>query len=135
MATFDWNNNYSVNIKEIDEQHKTWLKILNKLDEAIMLGESSNVLGRTVEDALEYTKSHFSMEETLMKNYGYPDFDFHKQKHDDLIIELNSLLERNEKNETGLAIDVMGTLGDWLIKHILEEDKKYSSYLNDKGVT
>jgi len=39
-----------------------------------------------------------------------------------------------QAGKTSLTIEVFKFLTDWLNKHILETDKKYSAYLNSKGI-
>jgi hemerythrin len=135
MAKMEWQEFYSVNIKSIDDQHKKWLVIINNLDSALTSGESDEILGPILREALDYTDTHFSYEEQLMRDNGYPDYDSHKNIHDTFSEELKSLYNRNRDGESWLAIDTLSTFGSWLIKHILEEDKKYTAFLNEKGIT
>ena len=135
MAIMEWKQQYSVNIKSIDEQHKKWIAIINKLDTALTSGQSDDILGPIIQEALDYTGTHFSFEEDMMLEHGYPEYHAHKQIHADFIADIQSLNDRMQGNDAGLAIDLLGTLGSWLVKHILDEDKKYSSYLNEKGVS
>ena len=48
MALFVWSDKYSVNIKEIDSQHKKLVDLLNSLHDSMKVGRGSEVLGKTL---------------------------------------------------------------------------------------
>jgi hemerythrin len=66
MAFMEWNNSFSVNVAEIDNQHKHLIDLINKLFEAMSVGKGSEVMGTVLKDLINYTVSHFAMEEKYM---------------------------------------------------------------------
>lgn len=48
MALFVWSDKYSVNINEIDNQHKKLVDILSSLHDSMKAGKGSEVLGKTL---------------------------------------------------------------------------------------
>ena len=77
---------------------------------------------------------HFATEEMLMQSHGYPDYPTHKAEHEQLASKVVDFQNKFLSKEVGLTIEVMEFLKDWLSKHILASDKKYSPFLNSKGV-
>ncbi|MEK6737452.1 MAG: bacteriohemerythrin, partial [Planctomycetota bacterium] len=71
MALMTWNNGLSVNIKEIDVQHKKLIELINQLHGAMGEGKGKEVSGKILSDLIYYTVSHFTYEEKLFKQYGY----------------------------------------------------------------
>jgi len=134
MPLITWNDKFSVNIQEVDEQHKVWVKILNNLYDAMKEGRGADKLSETLDRLVEYTKVHFTAEELLLKKNGYPFYEGHKKIHDDMIKEVELLKLRFESGETMLSVDVMEFLKNWLSEHILNTDKNYGPYLNSKGI-
>ncbi len=134
MALFDWEAKYSVNIKEIDEQHKKLIGIINDLHDAMSKGKSNDVLSKVLQDLIDYTRVHFANEERIMNMHGYPDYAVHKAVHEDLVRQVTKFDKEFREGKFGLSIQMMNFLKDWLSKHILETDKKYSPFLNSKGV-
>ena len=45
MALFGWRDEYSVNIKEIDDQHKQLVAMINELHEAMLEKRAKEILG------------------------------------------------------------------------------------------
>jgi hemerythrin len=134
MALFEWSDKYSVNIKEIDEQHKKLIGIINDLHDAMSKGKSNDVLSHVLQDLIDYTRLHFAREERIMSMHGYTDYAAHKAVHEDLVRQVTKFDKEFREEKFGLSIQMMNFLKDWLSKHILETDKKYSPFLNSKGV-
>ena len=131
---FTWDDSFSVNIGLIDMQHKKLVSMVNELHQAMVEGSGKERLGNILSKLIGYTREHFTTEERLMQAHAYPDFLAHKSQHEHLTKTVVDLQRRFGSNEVGLTIEVMEFLKDWLHDHILGSDKKYSPFLNAKGV-
>jgi hemerythrin-like metal-binding protein len=130
-----WSDDLSVNVKGLDIQHKRLVNNLNELYDAINAGEGSEILDDVLQALLDYTYYHFASEETLMNKHDYPEYDNHKKEHDDLKKQVLSLIKKYEEDESiSMPLKALQFLKNWLYNHILETDKQYSSFLNEKGV-
>ena len=134
MGFIKWNSNYSVNVSEIDKQHKKLIGLVNVIYDAMSVGKGREVLGPVLTELVNYTVYHFTTEELLFQQYGYPDYEKHKKIHDDLTARTKKLKETFDTGNKIITIDVMLFLSDWLNVHILNEDKKYGPFLNSKGI-
>ncbi|NJO14843.1 MAG: hemerythrin family protein [Thioploca sp.] len=123
-----------MNIKTIDEQHQHLIKIINKMHEIIIADGSRKKIELIIEKLFEYTNYHFKTEEKLLETYSYPNWQIHRKEHDDLLKQLLKLKVRLIKGNATISLEMFAFLNNWLVNHILTSDKKYSSYLNDKGV-
>lgn len=134
MAVFTWKEEYSVNIREIDDQHKVLVGMVNELHEAMAKGKGKEVLGKILARLIDYTAKHFAVEEKMMLQHEYPEYQDHKAKHDKMAGKVLALQKEYQQGKLQLSIEVSTFLQDWLNKHILGTDKKYSPFLNAKGV-
>lgn len=134
MAFFNWDKKYSVNINDLDNQHKGLIAMVNELYEAMQARKGKDALEKILCALINYTKFHFSLEEKLMKEHQYPELENHKKEHDSLTATVLQLKEQYEKGDITITIKAGNFLKDWLQKHIIGTDKKYSSYLNARGV-
>ena len=134
MTIIQWNDKYSVNIAEVDEQHKKLIGLLNRLADAMCVGKGRDMVGGVLAEVLDYTVYHFSTEERLFQQYDYPGYQEHKRQHDDLTAKAKTFKEDFEGGKWMITIDVLNFLSNWLNDHILREDKKYAPYLKSKGV-
>jgi hemerythrin len=134
MALITWNENYSVKVKQFDDQHQKLIDMLNELHESMKVGKGKVALEKILHGLIQYTQNHFSSEERLMKQYNYPEYEKHKKEHNLLVMQVLDLQKMYKNGTAILTQDVMQFLKDWLQKHIQGEDKKYGPFLNNKGV-
>ncbi len=133
MGLIRWNDNYSVNVSEIDKQHKKLIDLVNRLYDAMRAGKGREALESVLTELVNYTAYHFSTEESLFHEYGYPERENHRRIHKELTRKAKDLKEAFDRGNKAITIDVMLFLSNWWNIHILEEDKKYSNFLRSKG--
>ena len=133
MDYFPWKEQYSVGIGSIDKQHQKLVGYLNDLYKALNAGKGKDSLGEIFSSLIEYTKTHFSSEEGLMKMYDFPGYQEHKQIHDKMAAHVLNLDRKFKGGEVSRPIEIASFLKDWLAKHIQETDKGYGPFLCSKG--
>ena len=63
-----WSDDLSVGLQEIDEQHKILITLINRLfTEAIMQKADQSVVSKILNELVQYTIVHFSVEESLFR--------------------------------------------------------------------
>ncbi|MBF0199208.1 MAG: hemerythrin family protein [Planctomycetes bacterium] len=113
----------------IDEEHKQLFKIANEFYNNIKEKKGDNAIYQTLNELTKYAQDHFSHEENILKDTDFPtsELENHKQIHANLILEIFSIHNTQMSNQLG---EVKRFLTNWLIMHILIEDRKYLKYLN-----
>jgi len=96
--------------------------------------QAKSQIKETLSFLLEYAKTHFKSEETLMKRFKYPDLKAHQNKHLGFYRRLLGIIQRLDDDTYDLEIDFLRFLKDWFIDHILTEDKKYAAFFADKDI-
>ena len=134
MAIIEWSSNLSVNIKTIDDQHKKLVDMVNTLHDAMKSGKAKDVMNDLVGQLAAYTDSHFKTEEEFFRKHKYNETVKHKAEHDSLRKEVMALKSKLDSGEAIITVEVLYFLKDWLSKHILGSDKKYSQHLIAAGV-
>ena len=134
MSLMSWKESYSVNISQIDQQHKKLVELINALHDAMAMGKAKEMLDKILNDLVSYCAGHFKLEEQLMAANDYPDFQEHKEKHDKMTAKVLSLKKEVAAGKKMISIEVMKFLEQWLDKHILGTDRQYAPFLNAKGV-
>ncbi len=128
-----WDEKYSVNVKEIDDQHKNFIEIMNKLYAAVNEMRTKEDLKNILNELTEYADKHFTTEEKYFDEFHYELADEHKQKHKELkekIIEFQKKF--GEKNE--ISLELSDFLENWLVDHLDNQDKKYTECFNKNGL-
>lgn len=130
-----WKPGLSVQVADIDEDHKKLIKMINRLFGAALSLDPGVVLRTILDELTDYVAVHFEREEAYMRRYAYPGYEAHKQDHQQLL----EAAARFRKNmELGLSINLKNeieqSLRDWLVLHIQGQDKQLGHFLNQQGV-
>ena len=134
MKQIEWDDSLSIGIDEIDEQHKTLLRRLNDMSNAIGMNQGEMEIVKTLDFMSEYTDHHFCAEEKRMAEAGYPGLEHQQQQHE----EFKGLLKQLEQDfrEDGatkeLADSIDTFLANWLVKHIKDVDHKFGEFLQQR---
>ncbi len=134
MALVTWNDNLSVNVEEFDRQHKKLIALINELNDAMSVGKGKDVLVKIVNDLVKYTVTHFKAEEKYFAQFRYPDTFNHRIEHLAFIRKVANFKNEIESGKLPLTVEVLSFLSDWLKKHIMGTDKKYSQFFNENGL-
>jgi hemerythrin len=132
MGKIVWDSSFSVNVPEIDEQHRKWIGMINELHNTMMEGnvrKVTEISTKIIADVRDYTRYHFSTEEKFMQKIDYPGLPAHKKIHDDFYVRVKQLYNDIAEGKTVLDTEIMKTLSNWLRDHILNEDKKFVEYI------
>lgn len=125
----EWSDKLSVGIQEIDEQHKVLVDLLNQLHQAILHHHGAEASGRIMDKLCEYTKIHFTVEESILRILDYPDYAEHKKHHEQLLAQVQELRTKMESGDHSISFQLLHFLKKWLTIHILEEDNAYTEHL------
>jgi len=134
MPLMEWKEEHSVGIETADKHHQKLISMINSLYDAMQEGSSREIVSKILSALIVYTDKHFKYEEELFKTYNYPGFISHKKQHDELIKQVQELSEKFNTGTTTISIELMRFLKHWLTEHIMVADKKYTEFLNSKGV-
>ncbi len=129
MKDLIWNKTLSVDVKEIDEDHRKLVDLLNILNHSVVDGDAANYIEAVLEELIYCTVWHFSHEERLMLKYGYEGFAEHKKEHQELIDSAKSLQQKFQREGKLLSSEDIEFLEHWLTEHILVTDMQLGSYL------
>jgi hemerythrin len=126
MALFRWYKKYSVNNNELDEHHKKLFRIFNRLYDNCLGHESPECINSIIEALISYSNYHFSAEEEHMRNIGYKEIDKHILEHNDFRQKTLQLQQVADTDVPETTKELIIYLKNWLLNHIIIEDKKFS---------
>lgn len=130
MAFLEWSEELSVGVPVIDEQHARLAALLNRVGDAVKTGQEAEHIAVLLDELIVFTRHHFETEERLMDQYGYADALVHQQAHRKLVEDLLSIQRQFDSASLMLTLQA---LKDWLIKHIIEGDRRLGAALIAAG--
>lgn len=134
MGLFQWNDSFSVQVTEIDNQHKVLIDMVNKYYDAVVKKEPQEGLVKLINGLESYTIKHFDTEERYFDKFDYAGKVEHKRAHEDLKKKVKDLKDRVAEKKTVLSFEVGKFLTDWLTSHIKGTDKKYTRCFHENGL-
>lgn len=129
MPIIKWRDSYSVGVEQFDNEHRKLVELANKMFVVVRDKQGIMALSDSVARLIDYTQFHFASEEAAMEKANFPDLKAHKQLHKKLGQEVTVFRERLQTEGEAVSTEVYHFLRDWLLVHIVEEDKKYTHFL------
>ena len=129
MAFLDWSDSLSVNSRLLDTDHKRLIDLINGLHVASLNLANPSGSAAAMDVLVDFTKTHFVHEETLMRKTAYPQFIPHKIEHDRLMKQLEDFRKRFDAGQITLSIDNIVFLRTWLCDHIVKVDTHLGAWL------
>jgi hemerythrin len=126
---FDWKQNYAVHSRDMDTQHQKLFELAESLFVAMHRGSGRDVLNRTLDELVSYTQKHFSSEEKLMGDFGYPELASHREQHQALTRQVLDFQRSFQAGRTTITVQLLSFLKNWLEQHIIKSDMLYGEYL------
>ncbi|OAN46594.1 hypothetical protein A6A04_05635 [Paramagnetospirillum marisnigri] len=132
--TIEWSPLFEVGHARIDSEHRVFFDIIKSIDVLIREGGDVMKVLRLLRELKLYTEFHFTSEENIMEDHGYPDIMAHRRGHAEVLQELNSHVDDICRGINRLS-SLIPFLFHWFASHTVSEDTKLSKYVAGKSVT
>ncbi|MGB3211281.1 MAG: bacteriohemerythrin [Desulforhopalus sp.] len=134
MEIISWRNEFSVGVKEMDDQHKKLIGMINKLIAEQKTLTDPKTIADLLTEMTDYAQVHFRAEEYLMAEYGYDQKHIQEEQHQAFIEKTVSFYSASDLGPNILSEALLDYLRIWLVGHILKEDMKYKEFFRNKGL-
>jgi len=131
MKELAWDKTMSVEVPEIDEDHRRLIDLFNLLNRAVAEGDAKDYTEALMDELISCTVWHFKHEERLMLKYGYPDLAAHRTEHAALIDTAKELQQQLLHGASPPSGEDIAFLEHWLTGHIYGADMALGSYLGE----
>ena len=130
---FSWKPAYSVGIEKFDEDHQKLFSLMLEMYKALNRLPGKDEAKVVLAELKDYTETHFSREEVLMKQHEYPGYEAHCAQHEEMKQKINDFQSQFDDKDVSVSKDILRYLENWLIYHIRVTDKQYTGFFNEKG--
>jgi hemerythrin-like metal-binding protein len=138
MNKFVWTDEYSLGIGIIDEQHKHFFEIVNKIYDVVEKSKNDRAeIIKVVDELKNYALFHLSTEEKYFNQFAYSDIANHMKYHAAFKKQTGEFTDRinNAKEDLPkLVVEMADFAQNWLTKHILVADKMYAPFFKQHGL-
>ena len=132
MRTIEWQDEYTVGVKELDDQHRSLLNTINTLIEEQEDKYEAAKFSPALSSLIYYAYTHFATEERYLLQVHFPDLKQHVLEHIDFIMKTLGLALRVESGGDETRIELLRYLKEWYSSHVLGTDRQYIPFLAAK---
>lgn len=134
----EWSEKYSVNEEKMDKQHQWLFELFNQiivylnkdLDPDESPEDDNRFLLELIGELEDYTRIHFSEEESLMKSLNFLNYDDHILEHRKFEQKVRELKKHQiDGVDKKVGTDAFLFLRNWLSDHILIKDGEYKKLI------
>ncbi len=133
----EWNSGFAVGNPIIDKQHlfliSNALDLLKSVDE----GYNKREIEMLIKLLNDYVVIHFQTEEKHLEIKNYPFLNHQRSQHQNFIKSFEQLkneISSNEFSKTYMMFRIQILIIDWIVNHILKEDKHFSNYIRNNDL-
>lgn len=124
----EWSEEYRLGIEGIDKQHQYLFEIVGRIAALDAVNSTKEELKQILGELSGYMREHFRDEEIYMQHIGFPEYEYHKKLHREIIEFVN----RSVSNSPTIAMiqtKLKFIIKKALIDHIVTEDTKIKLYV------
>jgi hemerythrin-like metal-binding protein len=131
----EWQDEYTVGVKELDDQHQVLLKIINTLLIEHQHEYDAIKLSEVISSLIHYAYVHFATEERYLAQIHFPNVEQHILMHVDFIMKTLELSLKVKEDTQDNRLELLRYLKGWYSSHVLGIDRLYIPFLNAHRIT
>ncbi len=124
MTLIEWKKEYSVGVPAIDHEHRELIELINELYRHARSGDPQHAIGEFLGEIFARISAHFALEEKLMREKNYDEYDEHKADHEVLLDEIRDLMDEFEDGTLGGEEELFERLDAWFGEHFRTKDAR-----------
>jgi hemerythrin-like metal-binding protein len=129
-----WNEDLSVGVPEIDEEHRCFIGRVNDLNRGLIDRVDKATIQSLMDLVVTEATEHFDHEERVLARAKYPGAAAHAAIHANLTRQLLVVLDEFRKSELSAIWIGRGLLvKTLLVHHLVNEDMKYRDFLRTRA--
>lgn len=124
MALLQWNNAFSVGVPAIDHEHREMIGLINELHASLVNDKSDPTIEEFLGEVHARIAAHFALEEKLMREHRYDEFDAHKADHERLLDDIREIMDAYDADPELDEPAFSRRLDAWFSTHFLTHDAR-----------
>jgi hemerythrin-like metal-binding protein len=129
MALIEWKDSYRIGVASVDYEHERLIALLNALHAELGREPDAGVLQRFLGDVHAKIAAHFALEEQVMRERRYDQYQDHKADHERLLEEIRDIMDRTEGGVAATTGELGRELADWFAVHFRTKDARLHKML------
>ena len=124
MPLIEWRNEYAVGVPSVDHEHRELIGLINELHERLESGEGGLTAVEFLGEINARISAHFALEERIMRENAYDEYQDHKNDHEVLLDEIRDIMDEVEDNQQLDEQELAERLRAWFTEHFSTRDAR-----------
>lgn len=123
MSLVNLKNGLNTGIKGLDYEHRKIVGLMETICDDFSAAEAAGTVSEGFGELFANVSAHFALEETLMRNSGYPGYEAHRAHHEQLLERIRLMMDSWEDGKcVDCGMGLRSCLEDWLSEHVRTMD-------------
>jgi hemerythrin len=115
----------------MDFEHQKMIRMINEIYDELLDHKDADSIEQFLGDIHAAINAHFALEERMMRNAGYSEYEAHKNDHEELLDQIRDMMDQFRIDpENGFAL-LRENLGDWFQAHFASYDARLHGQLDE----
>ena len=124
MTLLKWKPAYSLAIPSVDLEHREMIALINQCYERMAENADEAAVEEFLGEIHSGISAHFALEEQEMRKAAYPEYEAHKDDHEDLLDQIRDMMDLFDQDpDAGLEV-LRESLSDWFGRHFATFDAR-----------
>ena len=133
MPKLEWLESFELGVPEIDGDHRTMFRLIKAVQSTAL--RDRNRARKYLDRFLDFTRSLFAREETLLRDRGYPGTATHAHYHAEIPKQAEAARRLCDHIEEPEALEkCCNELISFLVDDVVRGDLKLKSFLEEAGL-
>jgi hemerythrin len=128
MSALVWSSDYELGLGPMDETHREFVDLLNRVSEA---GDAGLLAG--LDELILHTVEHFAQEDRWMSESGFPPVHCHQTEHERVLEIMRDVRGRAASGDLALGRNLLAELPGWFDNHAATMDTALAWYVATTG--
>ena len=112
----------------VEYEHQELVNLINDCYEQMESGADTGTIKQLLNQIYAAVAEHFAHEEELMLSSSYPEYEPHKDSHEQLLLVYRNLIDRFVTNPEAGVERAQKVLADWFIRHVSTADQELHNH-------
>jgi hemerythrin len=118
MTLIAWQTDFETGIASVDFEHKEMVALLNQLYTELDNDPDDSAVEDFLGEVFANISAHFALEEKIMRDNGYDEYQLHKQDHEQLLDAIREIMDDHQSGHFSDASDLLSVrLKNWFEEH------------------
>lgn len=124
MSLIEWKKEFSVGVPDVDHEHRELIELINRLHASLDRDNPPITVEEFLGDIYAKISAHFALEEKIMRDHNYDEYQEHKADHERLLDDIRDIMDDCEDNLQFDKDRFAERLNSWFTVHFKTKDAR-----------